>query len=180
PYPSSMNIREELLQAYSKAQVLSMAAFIGQDAGRFADLMKLLLGTEYRVTQRAAWVLSHCADQHPALLTPFLPALIANLGQTNLPAVKRNTLRVLQYVTIPEPLQGELANCCFALLAAAEPVAIKVFAMTVLANLTQQEPDLKNELHLVLEVQLPHASPAFIARARRLMPELALFRNAGY
>ncbi|MGV3589596.1 MAG: hypothetical protein ACO1OF_21495 [Adhaeribacter sp.] len=167
-----MDIREALLQEYSKAQVLKVAAYIDNNPDRFRNLMQLFLGEDYRLTQRAAWVLSHCADQHPALLLPHLPDLINNLQQTNLAAVKRNTVRVLQNILIPEALQGLLADICFKYLTTDEPVAIKVFAMTVLANLAQQEPDLKNELRLLIEDQLPYASPAFMARANKLLPKL--------
>ncbi|GEO03764.1 hypothetical protein AAE02nite_14280 [Adhaeribacter aerolatus] len=164
-----MDIKEALLKEYSKAQVLKIAAYINNNPGRFRNLMELFLGEDYRLTQRAAWVLSHCADQHPALLLPYLPELIYNLQKTKLAAVKRNTVRVLQNIPIPEELQGILANICFEYLITNEPVAIKVFAMTVLANLAQAQPDLKNELRLLLEDQLPYASPAFVSRASKLL-----------
>ena len=51
-----MDLRAELLEEHSKRQALRVADYIGNDPERFADLMCLFFGNEYRVTQRAAWV----------------------------------------------------------------------------------------------------------------------------
>ncbi len=76
---------------------------------------------------------------------------------------------MLQNITIPEALQGTLANLCFEFLAGSETVAVKVYAMSILANLTQVEPDLKNELKLLIEEQLPYATPAFLSRSHKVL-----------
>lgn len=172
-----MNIRTALLQEHSKIQVLKIAAYIGAAPERFAELIQLFLGYDYRITQRAAWVVSACADQHPQLLHPHLEDLILNLGQPVPDAVKRNTIRVLQYLEIPENLQGRLADICFNYLAGKEPVAIKVFAMTVLLNLSKQEPALKNELRILIEDQLPYSSPAFVARGHKTLRSLKILNT---
>jgi len=41
--------------------------------------------------------------------------------------------------------------------------------MTVLANIAQKEPELKNELRLVIEQQLSHGSTGFCSRARKVL-----------
>jgi len=45
--------------------------------------------------------------------------------------------------------------------------------MTVLHQLIQTIPDLKKELKIILEDQLPYASPAFTVRARKILKQLA-------
>jgi len=133
--------------------------------------MSLFLNGEYRVTQRAAFVLRFCAENHPALVEPYWDELISNLEKTVPAAVKRNTVRYLQQACIPTHLQGQLADICFNYLIGSEPIAIKAFAMTVLANLAKTEPDLANELKIIIQDQMPHASPGFLARARRVLRE---------
>jgi len=164
-----MNLKTELRQENSKAPIHRMAAYIGDNPDRFAQLMLLFFGADDRIAEKAASVLSHCADRHSFLLHPYVPKLIINLEKTKLAAVKRNTLRVLQYIVIPEGWQGKLTDCCFKFLVTDEPVAVKVFAMSVLANLAKQEPDLKNELKICIEDQLPYASPAFVSRAKKVL-----------
>jgi hypothetical protein len=133
--------------------------------------MLLFLGKEYRTTQRAAWVLSLCAETNPGLLKSWMKPLIHNLLRKDMhAAVKRNTLRVLQFLVIPRNLQGELTNTCFAFLSdPAETIAIKVFSMTVLKNICQGEPGLKNELKLVIESQLAYSGPAYLSRSGKIL-----------
>ena len=165
-----MNIKEALLAEHSKRQSERIATFIGKNPDRFRELMDLFFGEEYRITQRAAWAVSHCTDQYPELILPHLDQLIHNLRNKTHVAVRRNSLRVLQFVEIPEHLLGEAADICFQLLASHdEPVAIKVFSMTVLWNICQKEPDLSHELKLIIEEQLPYGTAGFKNRSNKIL-----------
>lgn len=168
-----MHIKEALYAEHSKAQCLRIAEYIGRDSERFTELMKCFLGSDPRLTQRAAWAVSHCSDRHPELLYPHLEAMISNLRNKVHVAVRRNTVRLLQYLDIPEELLGEAADICFSYLAdPGETIAVKVFSLTVLANICKREPDLGNELKLLLEEQLPYSSAAFKNRAGKILREL--------
>ncbi|OJJ19168.1 hypothetical protein BKI52_20360 [marine bacterium AO1-C] len=168
-----MNIKDNLIQISSKENAESIAQYVGADPDRFAELMALFLGDEYRLTQRAAWVLSKSVDRHPQLLLPYLEKVIYNLQEDVPVAVKRNTVRILQDVDIPEDLMGPLADVCFQFLESGEePIAVKVFSMTILFNITKKEPDLKNELRLLIEAQLPYGSAGFKSRAKKILPHL--------
>lgn len=163
-----MNIRQALLKEHSKHQTTLIVRYIGSDQELFDELMNLFLGDEYRVTQRAAWVVSYCGQAHPELLKPYLKRMIGNLHDKELhDAVKRNTLRVLQDVSIPEELQGFLFSICMSYLTSQEAVAIKVFAMTVAAGIAHTQPELRKELQLIIEDLLPYESAAFISRAKK-------------
>ena len=167
-----MNLREEILKEHSKKQTQKIVSFIGDDIKLFAQLMNLFFANEYRVTQRSAWVVSECFQNHPELVDVYLKSLIENLNNQVHDAVKRNTLRMLQFITIPKDLQGmAFENCMKLLLNIEEPIAVKAFAMTVLSNICKQEPDLKNELKIVIEEQLPYGSPGFKSRANKVLKE---------
>jgi len=114
--------------------------------------MELFLGNAYRVTQRAAWIVSICTERNPELIHPFFLKMVNNLEGEVHDAVKRNTLRIFQFFELPKTLWGKTVDVCFRfLMDADEPIAVKVFAMTVAANICKFEPELKNELKLVLE-----------------------------
>jgi hypothetical protein len=169
-----MNLLEEILRRHSQSQSDKIARYVGADEYRFAELMTLFLNGPYRVTQRAAWPLSHCVEKNPLLLKPYYKKIFMMLEQTDVhDAVKRNILRMLQFVKIPRVWQSRAVNNCFALLSEGEqPIAIRVFAMTVLANIARDQPDLKNEIIPVIEDQLPYASAGFSARGKRVLNEL--------
>lgn len=169
----TMNIREAILEEHSKKQTLKIVKYIGNDPARFAELVRIFLGDEYRVTQRAAWVVSHCIQQHPELAKPHLEKFIKNLAKPGLhDAVKRNTLKVLEDIDIPGKMQGPVVDLCFKVLAGQDPVAIKVYAMTALVNICRKEPELKNEVKMVIEEILPFGSPAILSRGKRTLKEL--------
>ncbi len=168
-----MNLSQELLREASKPHALRVAGYIGNDPGRFGALMDVFFAGPYRLTQRAAAVMNYCAEAHPGLLGPYLGRLLAYCRGPVPDAVKRNTMRLLQSQSVPEALEGELLDVCFALLEnAGEAVATKVYAMTVVHNLCRRHPDLKRELALLIETQLPYQSAAFRSRGRKVLAAL--------
>jgi hypothetical protein len=85
-------------------------------------------------------------------------------------AVRRNIARLLQYVEIPEDLQGKVYSMCVDRVDdTEEPVAVRVFALAVAARIAESEPDLLAELKLIVKKHLSHTTAAFHARARRIL-----------
>ena len=168
-----MNIKAALLKEHSKEQKGRIVNYIGGDQKLFDKLMILFFDGPYRVTQRAAWVMSYCIDNHPKLITPHFDQLVANLRNTKSDAVKRNILRNLQNLEIPDRLVGKVADACFKILASnQEPIAIKAFSMTVLYNITLKIPELQNELKLLIEDLIPYGSPGIKSRGLKLLKKL--------
>ncbi len=169
-----MSLREEILKEHSKQHTVYLAHKIGPNQEAFDKLMVLFLGNEYRVTQRAAWLVSHCVDAHPGLLKKHLKSMIENLEKPVHVAVKRNTLRILQFIEIPEDLLGLTADICFKFLKSGkETIAVKVFAMTVLYNIVKKYPELKEELVISIEEQMPFGSAGFKGRGRKILKALS-------
>lgn len=165
-----MDLEKEILKTHSKLQTLKIVSYIGNDQERFNDLFRLFLKGAGPVPQRASWALSLLVEKHPGLIIPHLKPLIQNLKNPVHDAVKRHTLRLMQYVEIPKSLWGITADLCFRFLSSlSEPVAVKAFAMTILSTIAEKEPDLKNELRIIIEDQIPHASPAFTSRGRKIL-----------
>jgi hypothetical protein len=169
-----MNLIKLILKEHSKANTNKIVEWVGKDPERFKELIDIFLTGAYRVTQRAAWPLSYCVDQHPGLIKPHLKKVLANLKKPGIhDAVKRNTLRFLQDIKIPKSLQGSAANMCFDYLSnPKEPIAIRVFSMTVLANLAKENPELKNEIIPIIEDQLPFGSAGFRSRGMKVLKAL--------
>ncbi len=166
------------MKKYSKSTLKKqkdrIVHYVGHDPKRFAALVDVFLQGPYRVTQRAAWPLGHCIERYPGMLKPHFRKILAQLGKKNIhDSVKRNTLRMLQFVHIPKAHQGITTDLCLTFLAdSKEPVAVRVFAMTVLANISKEVPELKNELIPLLEDQLPYASAGFISRSGKVLKQL--------
>lgn len=156
---------------HSKQQTMAIVEFIGEDSKRFDELMKVFFAGEYRLTQRAAWPMNYCAERHPELILPYLPKLLDCLKREDMhDAVRRNVVRLLQYIEIPKRLAGKVYSHCIDLLDDAyQPIAVRVFAMTVASRIAKSEPDLMNELRLIVRKHLPHTTAAFRVRAREVL-----------
>lgn len=169
-----MNLRETIVKEHSKANCSRIVKWIGNDQTRFDQLFHLFINDEYRVVQRAAWPLSYCVMEHPVFIKKHFNRLIRNLQKPDLPdAVKRNTVRLLQYISIPAKFHGDIMNICFGYISSPdEAVAVKAFSLTVLQKLAAQYPDIKNELKLIIEERWDYETTAFKARAKKLLRSL--------
>ena len=52
-----------------------------------------------------------------------------------------------------------------------EPAAVRAFALTVAARIGKSEPDLMNELRLIVSKHLPQATAAFQVRVREILAQ---------
>ncbi len=169
-----MNLKTELLREHSKPQTMKIVAYIGSDQSRFGELIVLVLGEDSKIAQRAAWTMSHCLETSPNLIIPHLKVLLENLRNPVHDAIKRNTIRALDLIEIPEDLLGLVADICFEFLdSTKESIAIRVFSMTALFKVCQQEPELSSELKIIIEDHYPHGSAGFKSRARRILKGIA-------
>lgn len=165
-----MSMREELLKEFSKSHTVHLAKKIGADQAAFDEMVELMLHDEIKVTQRAAWVVSHCFDDYPWLIEKHLETLIDNLANTSTDTVKRNTVRILQFVDIPDDLLGITADTCFSLLnSSKESIAVRAHCMTILFNVVKKYPEMKEELKVSIEDQLPFASAGIKNRGLKIL-----------
>ena len=169
-----MDILQSLKKEHSKKQTDRIVNYVGGDKDRFAVLIGLFFKGEYRITQRAAWPLSYCVRAHPELIEPYFKPLLDHLQRKDIHvAVIRNTVRLLQDVTIPKKHQGRVMSTCFDFVQSPEtPIAVKAFSLTILFHLAADYPDIRGELKLIIEEQWEHSTPAFRSRAKKILAKL--------
>ncbi len=166
-----MNIREEILQEHSKTQALKIAAYACSSTKHFKELMQCFMEDDYRLSQRAAWSVAWAAKQKPAMVMPYLGKIVAQLQNKKVhDAVKRNAVRILETIDIPEELHGEVMNACFGFIEdPATAVAIKAFSLTALFNLCKYYPEIKSELKLIIEERWDTETAAFRSRGKKIL-----------
>jgi hypothetical protein len=169
-----MNLRREILNEHSKVQTLKIAGWVGNDKKRFNELMKLFLHDEYRVVQRSAYPISIISERHPELAEANIHLMIIRLYDKDTHvAVRRNVIRILQFITIPKKLHAKVLNFCMQYLSDPnETVAVRCFSMTVLAKLAAEYPEIKNELILTIEKYFKNPTAGMRVRIRRILKEL--------
>jgi hypothetical protein len=169
-----MTLRDQLLKEHSKANCNTIVQWIGDSQQRFDELFALFLNDEYRVVQRASWPLSYAVIAHPKFIQKHFTKLLKNLQKPEVHvSVKRNTIRLLQYIQVPQRFQGRVMNICFEFISSPdEAVAVKAFALTVLENLSKQYPEIKSELKTIIEDRWDYESAAFKSKAKKILKDL--------
>ncbi len=169
-----MEIWKAINSTGDRGKLTQIADYVGSNEALFKQLVDIYLAGPFRITHRAAIPIEACLAQNELLIRPYLTRLISALdtpGTTN--AFKRNTIRMFQNISIPRRVQGRVLDICFRFLQDKhEPIAVKVFSMTVISKLSVDKPELQRELKLILEAQLPYAGPAFRSRAARVFKDL--------
>jgi hypothetical protein len=169
-----MNLVAELQKKHTVAIKNRIIRYVGTDKKRFNELAAIFLGNDSRLSQWAGWSLSDIVMKHPEMIAPYLRLVLKGLDRSKIhDAVKRNVMRLLQFVDIPRNLAGLAFDKAFTLFSdTGEQIATRVFAMQVMADVAMKEPDLKNEVILAIEEELPYGSPAYRSRAKRILKML--------
>lgn len=169
-----MDLKAQILREHSKRQTVKITEWIGSDPERFRRLVDLFLHGDHLITQRTAWVIGHCGERHPALLSPWLPAMLEKIQEPGIHAAAvRNVIRILQNIEIPRKILGTVVTLCFNYLSSPGcPIAIRVYSMTILEEAVRREPGLRNELEAVIEQMLPHSGAGLRARSRQVLKNL--------
>ncbi|HHB79403.1 MAG TPA: hypothetical protein ENK85_09255 [Saprospiraceae bacterium] len=155
-------LRKIILFEHSRKQRDKVVDWVGDSRRRFSVLMELFLGDEYRVVQRAAWAVRTIGEARPQWMTSYIGPMIESIQNPIHDAVVRNGLLVLVGVKIPKRYWGELVEIGFDYLSkVTTPTAIKRAALLVVARIVEQEPELREELVLVLQDQIPYSTVGF-------------------
>lgn len=170
-----MNIRQSLDQEHSKAMTLRIVAYIGNDASRLEELMTCFFDENWWMCQRAAWPMSLVGEKNPTLIEPYLERILLNLKQPHHEAIRRNTMRLLRELpTIPDAVIGLAADAAFRFLEdPSVSIAVRAFSIRVLGKICLKEPDLKDELRILLEdIMANEKAPGLLVSSRDVLKQI--------
>jgi hypothetical protein len=169
-----MDLRKTIFSEHSKFTCTRIVNWVKDDPQKFKDLFTCFLSDEPLLAQRAAWPLSYIVTGHPRLMDPYFPKMLRNLKKPGIhDSIKRNSMRFLQHISIPEKYQGEIMDTAFNYInSPSEKPAIKAFALSVLQNLSRQYPEIIPELKMVIENQWDLEGAAFKSRAKKILKEI--------
>lgn len=140
------------------------------------ELLIYALSDNQLISNRAIWVLTHCADIEPERIRPFHEILINHLKKNKLHSgVVRSIVRIFQTQPVPEKLQSFMLDKCYDFIKnPSEAIAVRAFAMTVVFNISKPYPELLNELSIVLShLNIEEESAGIINRAKHTLKDIA-------
>lgn len=171
-----MDLIAELLREHTYENSEQLAWDIMENPKYLDNLFEIFWGNDYRITQRASWVIIIITEWKPKLIKPFLEEMILKLKKDGInDSIKRNTVRILAEFPIPTQMEGEITAICFSFLNnPSEAIAIKVFSMTILERMVKKHPDLKAELIYSLETGMEFGSAGYKSRGGKILARLKI------
>lgn len=169
-----MSLRKQLQKEFSKMNSVKVSLMVGADEELFAELMDCLKDNDPELARRAAWALSFCFDKHPYLFNKYVSTLVEIMpDKTCHAAVKRCATQALQFMEIPEDLEGLVYDYGIDIINDPdESNAVKAYTLSILQNIVLKYPELKQELITLVEDKMPFETPAFKSRGKKLLKAL--------
>lgn len=159
------------LSNHTKLQIIDYLKLSDQKLNDAIHLFTEVTGKQQIVL---SWALSDYGMMYPQKLTSHLYLFIDFLKDQSLNAsIKRNLVRIFQYVELSEDIEGTLFDLCFMFLNdVKEPIAVRVFSMTVCSRIAMKYPELAPELRISIEEHYDHGSAGFKNRATKILKKL--------
>ncbi|WP_321316282.1 hypothetical protein [Labilibaculum sp.] len=152
-----------------KEEAKLVAQSIAKNPAYMNELWDICISNE-KHSWRATWILDKVYDIAPDLVRLYLPQIIKLVPSLTNESKSRQYLKLISLELLPSNISGDFINYCFdALISRTSAIAIKVYAMQILYNFSLQEPDIQNELTLVIEEQMENGSAGYCSRARRIL-----------
>ncbi|HPN77799.1 MAG TPA: hypothetical protein PLP79_11735 [Prolixibacteraceae bacterium] len=167
--------KEELVSLLGSWENLFLLNKISPDPEEYLPLlMEIALEGKDTSSWRAVWVADKIMEQHPEALLPWRETIIGILSRIRHGGKRRQLMRMLTRCEIPESSAGMLFDYCQErLFLSEEKVAVKVYAMDILYNISGQAPELKQEVIQTLEqVAEQFQGAGIVARIRKIIVRL--------
>lgn len=167
------DLQKEILKEHSSKQATLIAKWALSSKENLKMLIDIFRFGDFKTTQRAGYAILKSFDIEPEAFNQYLIPLFEYMigeGAHKHVAVKRNIFRMFEVVKIPSEIEGKLFQKCIDfLIDKNEADAIRSSAIIIGFRIAKNYPELKNELKLLVEVELPYAKPSFINRYKRAM-----------
>ncbi len=167
------DLRDFIEEDISKERTLALTKNTSRPKELAASLWGFVMMNEHPVSWRAMWFLEHLGAADHELVRPYLDSIITEFSTFKFDGQKRSALKILQMFDVTEYDYGHVLNICFDLLLSnKEPIAVRSFAMQIVFDIAQVEPEIKPELKEIILHILPEGSKGIQSKARKLLKKL--------
>ena len=137
-------------------------------------LMKVAIYSNHPNSWRAIYIADKIHETRKEYIQPYITEMVEQLKVELHHGKKRHFLKLISLNTIPPQYFGFLVEYCLnTFTSAKEPVANRVYAMQILFNISETEPELKPELLEVIRHEIGlHPTPGIRSRGTKLVKKL--------
>lgn len=170
-----MNLSDKILKENSRKNWEEVGNHIVRNPEKFDELIQLVIHGKGRLARLASQVMTNLADDHPEFFSEnYLTALVDLLVSVKDFSIIRNTVRIFQFITVPEEKEGLLFELGLKFIRQPDsPIAVKAFSMTALRKICEKYPELAGELIPLIEILIEEkVSPGISNRGKKELDEL--------
>jgi hypothetical protein len=167
--------KEELIEFLENWENMSLLFDSREQALiHFPSLMEIAMEDNGRINWRASWAADKINESIPGIAADWIPKLTESLPGLAHKGKKRQYLKLISLYPIAERNESFLFDFCMDKLAAEnEDVSIRVYAMQILYNISEKEPELKEELLQIIEQEMEYRpTPGILTRGKKLASRL--------
>jgi hypothetical protein len=166
---------KELLPDTSRQTTDIAALFLVEHPEHLPEAMQIVWEDTPAMSMRAAWVIGIAAEMDGSLPLPYLSRIIQALNEIEDEGTRRCLVKLLHGRTmhLSDRDLGILANLCFTWLESpSSAVAIKMYCMELLYEISARYPEIKLELLSIIRFLMPEGSPGIKSAGKRIISRL--------
>ena len=168
--PEKTALREALLSGFHKTFWEQFSKAHINDNKTIKWLFEFMLECRDRTAQTSSEIIRYMSDLNPQIVEPFVDTLIDKLKTNCHDGVTRCIFRMFQRSAFSEAQTGNVVVLAYQHLQdRSNAIAIRVFAVTTIYNITKTYPDLYDELVVCISENLSEESAGFRSRAGQIM-----------
>lgn len=148
-----LNFRDIFSYPIGKTTIMQIIAEIEIQPSDFQQIFDLIFDKDTNIAWRAAWVADHICRKHKNWFSMEMKVKLMKFSQT---VIKNGHLRlclsILLNAGLSVSVSGDFINFCFENIKNNKTsVAVKVLSVKILSEICKKEPDLQNEVEIVLQ-----------------------------
>jgi hypothetical protein len=169
-----MDIREVLSggDLRSVGRVDEVVEFVGNDPGRFSELMTGLTDARPVVRMRSADAMEKVTRRHPELLEAHQSSLFEQLHIATQQEVRWHLAQLMSRMIWTEEEASDIAHVLTDWITAETSSIVIVNALQAIFDLSAVHSRFRDDLKTLLESQLETGSPAVKSRSKKLLQKL--------
>lgn len=158
---------------HSKAQADFIADIIIKEPSLLLELIDIVFQNKEPLSRRASWPLRKISDRNVKIFEPYVSDIISGLRKVESESIQRSLLALLINVKIPEEYHGEMLQYTSEiLLNKGSSIAALIYSIDIFYKLSENEPDLLNELRIIMEELIPYGSAGVRSKCNKTIKKI--------
>jgi hypothetical protein len=165
----ALNIEKLLMREMSRNNTNDVVQLLIKNPDNIHSIVDLSMQHDNKLSMRASWALEILSVKLQNPLEKYIEYFILELPNIKIEGTLRTLTKVLMLHNIPEESEGLLFDFCMQKIESSKSsVAVKANCISLIFGILPKYPDLKNEVFVLIEKQIPYNSSAFKSRFYKL------------